>query len=333
MELIKKQEELARLTNEINMFESEKVIRELILKTAKEIDTKLGEIAKGSKNANQANANQAKANQAIALMTTLKVNINKLQSRLSLGKDDNNLLRIAKNNMIEYIDTIWQNKGRLKSIYDGKPPPKGLSKGPTIGRMITNTFRESNLLKIENDIARLKYEIDAMKSLSKRESTAYINSSTNLSSITKYTHSPKSNITRSTRQPTITTLTNTLNSTKNVNPIPVKETIRNTYPVYNIDRKQAISMAINHPYKYILRVASNSTIKHRPSAKYVATRFTKDDSPISHQIIKTIPNNGTIVDVDGHLIPDAEIYNGTSGGRFSARKTRKTNRTRKSVKK
>ena len=46
MALKRKQEELARLTNEINMFESEKVTRELILLNAHEIDTKLGEIAK-----------------------------------------------------------------------------------------------------------------------------------------------------------------------------------------------------------------------------------------------------------------------------------------------
>jgi hypothetical protein len=92
-------------------------------------------------------------------------------------------------------------------------------------------------------------------------------------------------------------------------------------------------MAMDHPGKYILRVASNSAKRVNSSAKYVATRFTNNDSPITSQIITSIPNNGNILDMHGVAISDAEIYTDTSGGRFSTRRTRKRNRTRKSVKK
>ena len=194
--------------------------------------------------------------------------------------------------------------------------------------MLNRQINYSNQLdKVQKDIILLESEIvEIMRKLGNRHETVRIPNSIKQSNINKSIRRLNSTIgTSSIKQST--------NKNSTINITHVVQMIHGIYPVYDLNSEKAISMAKTHPDKYILRVASDRAKQVNPSAKYVATRFTNDDSPISHQIIKTIPNKGTIVDIHERPIPYDKIYTGTSGGRFSARKTRKTNRTRKSVKK
>ena len=366
MALKRKQEELARLTNEINMFESEKVTRELILLNAHEIDTKLGEIAKlTTKYYNENSKKQLKQlikdtitindttlnaiptrnmpdkdknnlkyliKVLIANKINIEDNINRVISPLSLGVDSVESLDQIKikiiNNIKSYVNDIKDST--LTPIVDVTPIPIRLNENLSnvIYNMLNRQINYSNQLdKVQKDIILLESEIvEIMRKLRNRHETVRIPSSIKQSNINKSIRRLNSTIgTSSIKQST--------NKNSTINITHVVQMIHGIYPVYDLNSEKAISMAKTHPDKYILRVASDRAKQVNPSAKYVATRFTKDDSPISHQIIKTIPNNGTIVDIHERPIPYDKIYTGTSGGRFSARKTRKTNRTRKSVKK